>query len=300
MSFERDRWLADQQIITYSRIHYPRILATKPGVRGAIWIAVRGSRQMGLAETLFERGELGPEGQLLVFGGPEYEEAAWSFDTSHTVLVVIHSGFFVRLYHVDLRSIDDAKAATLSVRLALTQIPSEGAEVEPYWGPTRVQVEVRVVRPYRGHLEIAKRLAAEEDTPHNYQNSVIMAATACEMCTADTMHVYFQAMGIEHLFKPLRKFVVSFNLAGDGRLLGMYKTLTGDLSLTQDQDFWKKFRGLIETRNRIAHAAVPVGQQEAKDLCEIAELFIARVEEVGNRCSESVATPFIAVAPHAP
>ena len=153
-------------------------------------------------------------------------------------------------------------------------------------------ISYRVTDPYRRLLEVAKGFAAGDD-PRHYGPAVVLAQSACEVCTENTFELLFTDMGIGHLYGPYAKFVASFNLASDDpRLRKMYTALTGD-QITETP-FWAQLTDLPKKRNLIAHRGEDVSKEEAQRLCEAAESLLNHLDGIADHFLERVATPFTA------
>lgn len=150
-------------------------------------------------------------------------------------------------------------------------------------------ISFRVVRPYRSLLKAATELTANPDTPVQYQAAIVLAQTACEMCTEDTLKVFFQVMGLSQMFAPTFHSVQSFNLARGDRVRRIYIEVSGDQIV--HQPFWAAYTELPKKRNNIVHAGEPTTKDEAERLCAIALQFIDHVEKVGNSSPAFVKTP---------
>jgi len=157
---------------------------------------------------------------------------------------------------------------------------------------TPVLISYRVTDPYRRLLEVAKAFAAG-DAPRHYGPAVVLAQSACEVCTQNTLELLFTEMGIGHLFGPFEEFVATYNLASsDPKLRKMYTALSGDQ--IAETPFWAQLVELPKKRNRIAHHGEDVSKEEAQRLCEAAESLLNHLDTITARFLERVATPYAA------
>jgi hypothetical protein len=94
-----------------------------------------------------------------------------------------------------------------------------------------------------------------------HEAAIVMAHTACEVCTAAILTEALRAKGVEPLADPIDELLTSYNLANN-KVRNLYVALTGHC--IQDERFWSKFKECASKRNKVVHRGHSATADEAR------------------------------------
>lgn len=130
-----------------------------------------------------------------------------------------------------------------------------------------------VVRYHRQLLDKARQVASAGEG----DIAVIVAQTACEVCTERAFDVLFRKRGAEWIRDSIFSSSSSYNLISP-RVQKPYTALSGDK--IQTAPFWNDYKDHVDRRNKVVHKARGVGSHEATASIEAATKLIEHLERV--------------------
>lgn len=133
-------------------------------------------------------------------------------------------------------------------------------------------ITATVIRYHRQLLKKTKQFADAGET----DIAIIVAQTACEVCTERAFDVLFRKGGVEWLRDSIFHKSSNYNLVSS-KAQKLYTALSGDK--IQAAPFWNAYKEHVERRNKIVHRARGAGQEEANASIEAVTRLMEHLEQ---------------------
>ncbi|MCD4691295.1 MAG: hypothetical protein K8R79_00150 [Calditrichales bacterium] len=129
------------------------------------------------------------------------------------------------------------------------------------------------------HHETLIGMAQDALERKEYELSVILSTSSCEMLTERAFRLLFIYRDIEHLYNSFIKGQWGYNNITNKKSRILYIVLSKD-DISKTFEGWSKFRKHYKRRHEIAHRGKTVEEEDARESCQIVNDYIKHIEAV--------------------